>query len=93
MKSMFIALCTVAVALVAGVAFAQTGDESTVIHACKHPSGGWLRQVSEPAQCRRRETAVSWNVAGAKGEKGIRELRARLGRLGRRAIRGRSSRG
>jgi hypothetical protein len=70
MKSMFIALCTVAVALVAGVAFAQTGDESTVIHACKHPSGGWLRQVSEPAQCRRRETAVSWNVAGAKGEKG-----------------------
>jgi hypothetical protein len=41
-----------------------------VIHACKHPSGGWLRQVSAPSQCRRRETAISWNVAGAKGEKG-----------------------
>ena len=70
MKSILIALCTVAVALVAGVALAQTGDETTVIHACKHPSGGWLRQVAGPAQCRRRETAVSWNVAGAKGDKG-----------------------
>jgi hypothetical protein len=41
-----------------------------VIHACKHPSGGWLRQVSGPAQCRRREKAVSWNVTGPKGDKG-----------------------
>ena len=41
-----------------------------MIHACKHPSGGWLRQVASSTQCRRRESAVSWNIAGAKGEKG-----------------------
>src|SRR5687767_7292885 len=42
----------------------------TTIHACKHPSGGWLRMVSGPGDCRRRERAVSWNVAGPKGDKG-----------------------
>jgi hypothetical protein len=42
----------------------------TVIHACKHPSGGWLRMVSGPGDCKRRERAVSWNVVGPKGDKG-----------------------
>src|SRR5918992_6110337 len=46
------------------------------IHACRHPAGGFLRMVSAPGDCRRRETAISWNVsgppgpAGEKGEKG-----------------------
>jgi hypothetical protein len=70
MKTILLVGCLAAVAVVAGVALAQSEPPSTVIHACKHPSGGWLRQVSSPAQCRRRETAVSWNVAGEKGEKG-----------------------
>jgi hypothetical protein len=59
-----------AFATVAGVALAQDSGDPNVIHACKHPSGGWLRQVAGSAQCRRREQAVSWNIAGAKGEKG-----------------------
>ena len=42
----------------------------TVIHACKHPSGGWLRMVAGPGDCKRRERAVSWNVVGPKGDKG-----------------------
>ena len=70
MKTILLVGCLAAVAVVAGVALAQSEPPSTVIHACKHPSGGWLRQVLAPSQCRRRETAVSWNVAGAKGEKG-----------------------
>lgn len=68
MKALLVA-CMAAVALAAG-ALAQDSGDPNVIHACKHPSGGWLRQVASPAQCRRREIAVSWNVAGAKGEKG-----------------------
>jgi large repetitive protein len=70
MKTILIVGCLAAVTVVAGVALAQSEPPSTVIHACKHPAGGWLRQVSSPSQCRRRETAVSWNVAGAKGDKG-----------------------
>jgi Lamin Tail Domain len=70
MKTILLVGCLAAVAVVAGVALAQSEPPSTVIHACQHPSGGWLRQVSAPMQCRRRETAVSWNVAGEKGEKG-----------------------
>jgi large repetitive protein len=70
MKTILLVGCLAAVTVVAGVALAQSGPPSTVIHACKHPSGGWLRQVASAGQCRRRETAVSWNVAGEKGEKG-----------------------
>jgi Lamin Tail Domain len=62
---------TAALAVVAaGVALAEDAGDPNVIHACKHPSGGWLRQVSSATQCRRREQAVSWNIAGAKGDKG-----------------------
>ena len=61
--------------LAAGTAaFAKTRPApavaETTIHACKHPSGGWLRMVSGPGACKRRERAVSWNVAGPKGDKG-----------------------
>jgi hypothetical protein len=68
MKTILLLGGVIAVAL-SGTALGQ-GEGPTVIHACKHPSGGWLRQVSDATQCRRRETAVSWNVAGEKGEKG-----------------------
>jgi hypothetical protein len=70
MKTILMAAAVAATTLAAGVAFAQDSGDTTTIHACKHPSGGWLRQVSGPTQCRRREQAVSWNIAGAKGEKG-----------------------
>lgn len=70
MKGIFLAAAAAVAVAVAGVALAQDSGDTTVIHACKHPSGGWLRQVSAATQCRRRETAVSWNAAGAKGDKG-----------------------
>ena len=70
MKTILLIACMASVALAAGGALAQDSGDPTVIHACKHPSGGWLRQVTDPAQCRRREKAVSWNIAGAKGDKG-----------------------
>jgi hypothetical protein len=70
MKAILLAVAAAVAVIVAGVALAQDSGDATVIHACKHPSGGWLRQVSGPTQCRRRERAVSWNVTGLKGEKG-----------------------
>jgi hypothetical protein len=72
MKTILLAVLAAATAVAAGVALAASaGGASETIFACKHPSGGWLRQVSEAAQCRRRETAVSWNIAGAKGDPGV----------------------
>jgi hypothetical protein len=72
MKTILLAVLAAATAVAAGVALAASaGGVSETILACKHPSGGWLRQVSEAAQCRRRETAVSWNIAGAKGDPGV----------------------
>jgi hypothetical protein len=52
MKTILLLGGVIAVAL-AGTALGQ-GEGPTVIHACKHPSGGWLRQVSDATQCRRR---------------------------------------
>ena len=70
MKTILIALVASVVFIATGAALGQSSDTATVIHACKHPSGGWLRQVGAPTQCRRREQAVSWNIAGEKGDKG-----------------------
>lgn len=71
MKTILLATAAAVLFVVAGSALgASAGDPPTVIYACKHPSGGWLRQVSGPAQCRRRETPVSWNIEGAKGDQG-----------------------
>ena len=68
MKTMLLAVLA---AVAAGAALAaDSGDPAAVIHACKHPSGGWLRQVAEGTQCRRRETRVTWNVQGPKGDAG-----------------------
>ena len=64
-------LLAVLAAVASGVALAaDSGELPAVIHACKHPSGGWLRQVAEATPCRRRETRVSWNVEGPKGDPG-----------------------
>jgi hypothetical protein len=70
MKTILFMACATLVALVGGVALAQDSGDPAVIHACKHPSGGWLRQVAGPTQCRRREKAVSWNIEVPKGDKG-----------------------
>ena len=70
MKTILLAVLAATMSVVAGVALAASSGESETIFACKHPSGGWLRQVDASAQCRRRETAVSWNVEGPKGDPG-----------------------
>jgi hypothetical protein len=73
MKAILLAASAAAVTLAAGAALASTAGtevEPTVIHACRHPAGGFLRMVSDATQCRRRERAVSWNVVGPKGDKG-----------------------
>jgi hypothetical protein len=70
MKSLLLVACATGLALAAGAALAQDAGDPTVIHACKHPSGGWLRQVGAATQCRRRERPVSWNIQGPKGDKG-----------------------
>jgi hypothetical protein len=69
MKALLLA-CMAAVALAATALAQDSGGDGAVIHACKHPSGGWLRKVAGPTQCRRREVAVSWNITGPKGDKG-----------------------
>src|SRR4029453_4518759 len=70
MKTMLFVASVIAVTLAAGVALAQDAGDPNVIHACKHPSGGWLRQVTSSTQCRRRGSTLGWNIAGPKGEKG-----------------------
>jgi hypothetical protein len=71
MRTILLAGAAAVVFVAVGSALAAaTGDTPTVIHACKHPSGGWLRQVADPAQCRRRETPVDWNIEGQKGDPG-----------------------
>ena len=87
-------LMAVLAAVMSGVALAaDSAETSTVIHACKHPSDGWLRQVAEGTQCRRRETPVSWNIHGPKGDPGEPGTPGPAGPKATRAIPGRSSRG
>ena len=72
MKTILLAVASAIVFVAAGSALgAAAGDEPNVIYACKHPSGGWLRQVAGPAGCRRRETPVIWNIEGPKGDPGV----------------------
>ncbi len=70
MKTILLAGAAAMLLVAAGVALAASAESEgtpTVIYACKHPSGGWLRQVSGPAQCRRRETAGQLEHRRAQG--------------------------
>jgi hypothetical protein len=40
------------------------------INACAKNRGGALRIVTDPADCSSRETPLSWNVQGPKGDSG-----------------------
>ena len=71
MKTILLAVLAATASVAAGVALAaRSGGASETIFAFKYPSGGWLRQLSESAQCRRREVPVSWNIAGPRGDPG-----------------------
>ena len=66
-----LATLLVAVAgLGAAVAMAKSRASSETIHACKGKRLGFVRIVERPAQCRRNEEAISWNVKGPKGDPG-----------------------
>src|SRR5687767_15627841 len=62
---------TCAVAVAAGVAGATIPDDGGVIHACYAKSGGTVRVIdSGVTGCSGKETALNWNVKGAKGDMG-----------------------
>jgi hypothetical protein len=67
-----VVIAVLAVATGAAYATGAGGSASTsVINACKLNAIGTIRLVDDPAKCNTKfETAVSWNVAGAKGETG-----------------------
>jgi hypothetical protein len=66
-----VASCAAAAGAWAALALAgAAADAEAVIHACRHPNGGWVRIVSAEGACRPREQAVSWNVQGPKGDPG-----------------------
>lgn len=69
------ALAAVGALAAGGVAVATSAslaavEADEVIHACRHPNGGWVRLVTAAGGCRVREQAVSWNVAGPAGAPG-----------------------
>src|SRR3954447_19032299 len=57
----------------AGVATATSmvqGSTTTAIQACQNNGSGLLRVVNSTSDCRKHETALTWNVAGATGPAG-----------------------
>ena len=73
MRALGAALAGCGGAAAAWAAFALAGtnaEADSVIHACRHPNGGWVRIITSERACRPREQAVSWNVQGPKGDPG-----------------------
>ena len=68
-KRFFIILGVTLVLLLASAiyALAQTDGE---IHACVH-NDGTLYIVSDPAECKKNETPLTWNITGPKGDPGL----------------------
>jgi len=67
-------LTLVAAALVGSgalAALAATGpNKGSVIQACKQRVTGFLRVVSDPSKCTRREVPLAWNIQGPAGAAG-----------------------
>ena len=68
---LFALATTVALAVVAGVAYANSDSATTsVIRACRSKSSGLLRVLGPGANCHANETLLSWNVDGPAGAVG-----------------------
>jgi hypothetical protein len=66
-----LAACAVAAISTTAVAGAAgSDDDDNVIHACRHPQGGWLRVVASATGCKKRERPLSWNKQGPPGPQG-----------------------
>jgi Collagen triple helix repeat (20 copies) len=73
----------VLVALAGTVAFASIPDSAGVIHACFKTNNGQLRVIdSATQQCRKGETAISWNQAGLPGPQGPQGIQGLTGAAG-----------
>lgn len=75
MRALAVSLAACAAAGAAGTAVAVGGGSDAaaaedVVHACRHPNGGWVRIVAEAGKCRPREQELAWNVEGPPGEPG-----------------------
>jgi predicted regulator of Ras-like GTPase activity (Roadblock/LC7/MglB family) len=42
-----------------------------VINACVNPSDGTLYIVADPAECKKNETSLTWNIMGPQGDPGL----------------------
>jgi hypothetical protein len=89
-----VALVSVALfAGAAGVAYAtqaltQTTTATTQIIACQLKAIGTIRIVADATACSKYETAISWNVAGAKGDAGPQGLPGPAGPAGKDGVDG-----
>lgn len=71
MRVLVAAVAAGALAGVGSAAVAVSGDAADdVIHACRHPNGGWLRVLAADGSCRQREQSLTWNVQGPPGPAG-----------------------
>jgi len=66
---LFIILGLAIILLAASATWVMAQTEG-VINACVIPSDGTIRIVSDPAECKKNETLLSWSIMGPKGDKG-----------------------
>ncbi|MEX2431573.1 MAG: type VI secretion system tube protein Hcp [Dehalococcoidia bacterium] len=69
LRLLFVIGALVALGMTAAAVFAANGDDGEVLHACAGANGS-LRLVGDANECRRNESAVSWNVEGPAGPQG-----------------------
>jgi hypothetical protein len=67
---LFIILGLALVLLGASATWVFASSSDGTIYACMNPSDGTIRIVSDPANCRKNERLLSWNIMGPKGDKG-----------------------
>ncbi len=66
---LFVIFGLVIILLAASVTWALAQTDG-VINACMIPSDGTIRIVADPADCKKNETLLTWNIMGPKGDKG-----------------------
>lgn len=66
---LFVILGLVIIMLAASGTWVMAQTEG-VINACMIPTDGTIRIVSDPAECKKNETLLSWSIMGQKGDKG-----------------------
>jgi hypothetical protein len=69
-KRRFLFILGLVLVLLAASATWALAETNGVIYACVNASDGTLRIVSSPAQCKKNETLLSWNIMGPKGDTG-----------------------